>query len=147
MKEEENQISISLLNDQKSYTIHYIPKLDCKTLQMWQNENIKYIHMDAICENSYTTTIYYEKNEEIEPSEEIEKEKDKDNEKETETEIEQEKETEEEIKEEEESSEEVLENSESLLETNVNVPSTGKAGFSFFLLLMLLGNGYYVFKK
>ncbi len=155
VSEEENKMTIILLDDLEDYTLSFIPKLDCTTLKMWQNEDLKYIHMDTICENPYTSTIHFERPvEEQQPEQEKEEPKTpEENESKKEESIEtedKEKKPEEPIdtdsvETEKDEKEEAVE--EEMLQEILPVPSTSKDSFAFLIVLAFLGFSYYVFKK
>ncbi len=124
-EEKNNKIEISLLNDLEEYTLEFIPKMDCSNLEVYgRNGSSQFIHMDLICENTYTRKIYIEHEMEPEPEEKKE-----------------------EIKLQQDISSEETKEESNTKENIVNVPATGKESFSWILILFLLGDAYYVFKK
>lgn len=137
MTESDTKITIDLLDDLDTYTIQFVPKVDCKSFQMWQNDNIKFFHTDQICENSYTRTITVEKVVEEPKEEEPKKETSKKKNQKTEQ-----KETKV-----EETTLSNIEDTTTSITTDVKVPSTSKNSVSFLFFFTLFGNLYYVFKK
>lgn len=122
-EEKDNKIEITLLNDKEEYTLEFIPKADCTNVEVFgRNNDTQFIHMDLVCENTYTRKVYVEK-EEIPSQNQME---DKEN-------------TIHKLKNEVGTSKKK--------ETIVSVPATGKNSSIWILLLFLLGDAYYVFKK
>ncbi len=135
--EDDKRILIELEDDLEDYILHFIPKLDCGALKMWQNNDSKYIYMDTICENAYTSNIHYEKKIEDSNSKEEHLEENGSNEN-----FSQDLQIENNIKENDNQKEEDL-----VVEEMVPVPNTFKNSVSILLYLFLFGNTYYVFKK
>lgn len=121
-EEKKDKIGITLLKDKEDYTIEFIPKVDCSNVEVYgRNGATQFIHMDLICENTYSRTIHVKQEEKenikIEQSEEVK----------------------------DESSLNIKKKKEK--ENTVHVPATGKHSYTWIILLFLLGDAYYVFKK
>lgn len=127
-----NKIVIDLLNNLDNYEIKFIPKNSINdVVSLVSNTNNEFINMDSICEKEKKINIKYLKvEEEIEDDQEVKIDeviKEEDNEEDNE-----------EIEEEEEE--------EDVEVTEVLVPSTSKNDFPIFLVIIMLGGSYYVFK-
>lgn len=134
--ESDKNIKITLLDDLEEYSLQFIPKTNCTNIEIWGSSNSKneqYVHMDSICENTYSRTVHLKK-------QDVKVEKDKTN-------IIENNSNNEEIENENNKNDINMERTENFTEELVRVPSTKKSSFFNFFLLLLLGNFYFIIKK
>lgn len=140
---ENGKIVVEFLHELENYTLRFVPKNECKDVNVWSTLNMELLERGNVCEQEYLVDVQLEnkKQEEIENTDKEDKEdKTEENEEIKQPEVESSKDQENELL-----PIPIDDNEFSMLE--VNVPNTKQNRPFLFEILCLLGSCYFVFKK